>query len=163
MQRQQQKRNKRKIAILHNIRSVHNVGAIFRSCDAFGVREVWCTGYTPSPVDMLGRVRKDFAKTALGAEEHVVWKKEKSISMVIKRLQREGVIVAALEQSEKSLPLKQIMRKNDVAILVGNEVRGIDARTLKQCDVIYEIPMRGKKESLNVSVTFGIGAFALFS
>jgi len=162
-QQKNQKNNIRRIAILHNVRSIHNVGTIFRTSDAFGVSEVFCSGYTPSPVDVLGQVRKDFAKTALGAEKNIVWKKVENISLLIKKLQSEGVFVIAMELDDSAVVLeKKIYTKGSVALLVGNEIRGISKQTLRLVDLIVEIPMRGIKESLNVAVTFGIGAFSIF-
>lgn len=142
------------------MRSIHNVGTMFRTSDALGVSEVFCSGYTPSPVDILGRVRKDFAKASLGAEQNIRWKKVKNISALIKKLQSEGVFVIAMEQDGEAVKLgNEKLRNGDKALLVGNEVRGISKQTLKLADLILEIPMKGIKESLNVAVTFGIGAF----
>lgn len=166
LKRTQQKKGKnsfRRIAILHNVRSVHNVGTIFRTSDALGVLEVFCSGYTPSPVDMLGRTRKDFAKTALGAEKNITWTTCKDISKIIKKLQSEGVSIIAMEQDSESTILgSDNYIKGDKALLVGNEVRGISKQTLALVDHVVEIPMKGIKESLNVAVTFGIGAFVIF-
>jgi len=153
--------NKKIFLILHNIRSLYNVGAIFRTAEGLGVKKIYLTGYTPEPYDIFGKLRKDFAKTALGAEKYVEWKKQKNIFNLIKRLKKEKIQIIALEQSKKSLNLKKFSlgsrtSKSSIALILGNEVRGISKSVLKKSDVVVEIPMRGKKESLNVSVAAGI-------
>ena len=151
------------LVILHNIRSVHNVGSIFRTSDAAGVNEILLSGYTPTPLDRFNQPRKDFAKVSLGAEKTVPWKYVRTLGPTLKKLQKENYLLAAIEQDEKSTPLFGWRPPSDrpLAVLVGNEVRGISKPLLKKCDVILEIPMRGKKESLNVSVTAGIALFTL--
>lgn len=147
------------VAVLHNVRSLHNVGSIFRTADGAGVSKLYLTGYTPVPVDAFGRVRSEIAKTALGAEKTVLWEKKQNLSRVVKKLKREGFSIVALEQDKKSIDYRKFRSKSPVALIVGNEVRGLSSATLKQCDAVIEIPMRGKKESLNVSVAFGIACF----
>lgn len=157
------------ILILHNIRSLHNVGAIFRTADGVGVSKIYLTGYTPAPFDLFGKLRKDFAKTALGAEKSISWEKIKSISILIQRLKKEKYFITALEQSTRAIDLFQFSKAlpqhfkkySGLALIVGNEVRGVSPATLKLCDVILEIPMKGKKESLNVSVATGIALYSL--
>ena len=151
------------LLILHNIRSVHNVGSIFRTSDAAGVNEILLSGYTPTPLDRFNQPRKDFAKVSLGAEKTVPWKYVRTLGPTLKKLQKENYLLAAIEQDEKSTPLFGWHPPSDrpLAVLVGNEVRGISKPLLKKCDVILEIPMCGKKESLNVSVTAGIALFSL--
>ena len=151
------------LLILHNIRSVHNVGSIFRTSDAAGVGEIILSGYTPTPLDRFNQPRKDFAKVSLGAERTVPWKYVKTLGATLKKLQKENYLLVAVEQDERSTPLFNWRPPSDhpLAVLVGNEVRGISKPLLKKCDVILEIPMRGKKESLNVSVTAGIALFVL--
>lgn len=154
---------------MHNIRSLHNVGSMFRTADAMGVKKIYLTGYTPAPFDIFGKVRKDFQKTALGAESYVEWEKIKSINSVFKKVKKEKVFIAALEQAKNSILLchfatKSLLSnpiaKRGVAVVVGNEVKGISPAILKKCDRILEIPMLGKKESLNVSVAAGIALYA---
>ncbi len=152
--------------VLHNIRSLHNVGAIFRTAEGLGVKKIYSTGYTPEPYDIFGKLRKDFQKTALGAEKYIEWEKQKNIFALIKKLKQDGVKIVALEQTRNSLDLKKFslgnrVAKLGIALILGNEVRGISKSILKKCDKIIEIPMRGKKESLNVSVAAGIALYTL--
>ncbi len=151
-----------KVLILHNIRSVQNVGAIFRTCDAIGIDTIILSGYTPTPLDRFGRIRKDMAKTALGAEKNVPWEYFKTITPVMKKLKTKGFEIVAAEQSNRSIDYKKYKPKDKVAILMGTEVSGISPATLQKCDVVLELPMNGKKESLNVSVTAGIVLYRLF-
>lgn len=144
------------ILILNNIRSTENVGAIFRTCDAAGIDKIYITGYTPAPLDRFGKKRNDIAKSALGAEETVPWEQKKSFSSLLNKLKKEEYQIIALEQDAKSMHYKKVKLGERNAFLVGNEVLGIDKKTLAKCDQIGEIPMRGKKESLNVSVSLGI-------
>jgi tRNA G18 (ribose-2'-O)-methylase SpoU len=148
--------------ILHNIRSVHNVGSIFRTADAAGVSNIILSGYTPTPLDRFGRERKDFVKVSLGAEHSVPWQQVKSLTPVLTQLKKEGYVLAALEQDKNSTPLFAYKPQNkNVALIVGNEVRGVSPALRQKVDVLLEIPTRGKKESLNVSVATGIALFAL--
>lgn len=149
------------VLILHNIRSAHNVGSIFRTADAAGVSKIFLTGYTPAPTDRFGRPQKEIAKTALGAEQTVAWEHRASLAPLMATLRKEGVMIAALEQSDNSVDYKTFTPKPPFALLMGNEVEGIDVRTLKKCDAVIEIPMCGAKESLNVSVAAGIALFRL--
>lgn len=151
------------IAILENIRSVHNVGSIFRTADAAGIERVVLCGLTPKPIDRFKRVRDDFAKTALGAEKSVAWEYEQTAADAVRRLKEEGWRIVALEQTEKSKNVfeSDATDKKKIALVVGNEVEGVSAGILEEADEIVEIPMRGAKESLNVSVAFGIAAYAL--
>jgi 23S rRNA (guanosine2251-2'-O)-methyltransferase len=153
------KHKKENIVILHNIRSVENVGAMFRTADAAGVNKIYLTGYTPAPVDRFGRKRRDLAKSALGAEEFVAWEHKKLVNSVIAKLKRENFRIIAIEQAKNSIDYKKLNIKNKNAFIVGAEVTGIPKNILKKCDIIAEIPMRGKKESLNVSVALGIILF----
>lgn len=149
------------ILILHNIRSVENVGAIFRTADAAGIDKIYLTGYTPAPLDRFGRKRGDLAKSALGAEEFVKWEQKKNILPLLARLKRENYLIIGIEQDEKSVDYKKVKLKNKNAFIVGAEVEGIPKNILKKCDIIAEIPMRGKKESLNVSVATGVALFRI--
>lgn len=151
------------VLILHNIRSVYNVGAIFRTCDASGISKIYLTGYTPMPIDRFKRWRKDFAKAALGAEKTITWKYIETVEEVIKKMKKEEYTVIGFEQSVDAIDYKKVLIKGDTAFLVGNEVTGISPKILKKCDVIAEIPMKGKKESLNVSVAFGIAIFRILN
>ncbi|MFA5840954.1 MAG: TrmH family RNA methyltransferase [Candidatus Paceibacterota bacterium] len=152
---------KENVLILHNIRSVSNVGAMFRTADAAGINKIYLTGYTPAPLDRFGRKRGDLAKSALGAEEFVPWEQKKSISALLTKLKKENFLIIGIEQDKKSIDYKKVKIKQKNAFLVGEEVAGISKENLKKCDVIAEIPMRGKKESLNVSVALGIALFRI--
>lgn len=148
--------------ILHNIRSVHNVGSIFRTADAAGISKIILSGYTPTPLDRFGLPRKDLSKVALGAEQTIPWQQTKTFSQAVKLLKKENYFIAAVEQDKNSTPLFNFKapKNQPLALVLGNEVRGISPASLKMCDAILEIPMRGKKESLNVSVSAGIAMFS---
>ncbi len=149
------------ILILHNIRSVENVGAMFRTADAGGIDKIYLVGVTPAPLDRFGRKRQDLAKSALGAEEFVKWESKKTLLPLLTKLKKENYFIIGIEQSENSIDYKKVKLKEKNAFIVGTEVSGIPENILKKCDVIAEIPMRGKKESLNVSVAFGIALFRM--
>ena len=153
------------IAILHDIRSVHNVGSIFRTADGTGIEKLYLCGITPAPIDRFKKIRPDFAKVALGAEKNVTWESALDTSVLIKKLKQEGWKILSLEQSKRSIPYYRVsdIKSNGqkVALVVGNEVEGIPSSILKLSDAIIEIPMSGNKESLNVSVAFGIAAYRL--
>lgn len=147
--------------LLHDIRSTHNVGSIFRTADTLGVSKIYISGYTPTPLDKFNRPRKDIAKVALGAEKTISWEQVPSPNLLVKKLKKEGFQIVAVEQSEKSVDYKKVKIENKVMFIVGNEVSGMEKDTLKLCDVIAEIPQRGEKESLNVSVAFGVALFRM--
>ena len=140
--------------IVHNIRSAYNVGSIFRTADAFGVDKIFLTGYTPSP-----DFHKKVLKTALGAEKMVEWEKCWHIHKVINNLKKQKVKIYALEQNFRSNGIDNFLAKSSVALILGNEVRGLSSKVLEMADEIIEIPMFGKKESLNVSVAFGVAGY----
>lgn len=142
--------------ILPDIRSVVNVGSIFRTADAAGVSHIYLTGYTPGPLDRFDRPRKDFHKSALGAEDTVSWSRVDDVVALIAKLQSDGVLVVAVEQDARSIDYKSIPADQPIALLFGNEVDGVGQGLLDACDVIAEIPMRGQKESLNVAVSVGV-------
>jgi 23S rRNA (guanosine2251-2'-O)-methyltransferase len=147
------------VLILPDIRSAINVGAIFRTADAVGINKIYLTGYTPKPIDNFGKVQKDIAKSALGAERMVNWEFKKSLPALISKLKRDGYKIIALEQNEKSIDYRRIKRLNKMAIILGPEVEGLNKKIISKCDLIAEIKMYGKKESLNVSVACGIFLF----
>ena len=149
------------ILILHDIRSVENVGAMFRTADAAGINKIYLVGYTPAPLDRFGRKRGDIHKSALGAEEFVSWEQVKTIFPLIAKLKQEGFKMIAIEQDEKSIDYKKVKLISKNAFIVGTEVTGIPKKVLEKCDIIAEIPMRGKKESLNVSVATGVALFRM--
>jgi tRNA G18 (ribose-2'-O)-methylase SpoU len=150
--------------LLDNIRSVHNVGSIFRTAETLGISKIYCVGTTPVPIDRFGRKRKDFAKVALGAENMIPWEyvEESKVISLIERLKIERFQVIALEQAENSVDYKKIKVKGKTLVIIGNEVDGVSKELLKLVDVIAEIPLKGKKESLNVSVAAGIALFRMF-
>ncbi len=155
-------KNKQKVfIILPDIRSVHNVGAIFRTADACGVSKIFLTGYTPTPTDRFGRDRKDFTKCALGAEKTVDWEYREDLIDLIKELKQKNVEVVAVEQDTKSIDYKAFDLNKSTAFIFGNEVDGLSQDILNQVDTIIEIPMVGEKESLNVSVSVGIILFRI--
>ncbi len=147
--------------LLHNIRSTHNVGAIFRTADAVKVSKIFISGYTPAPIDRFGRVRQDISKTSLGAEKTVAWESIENIKYLIKKLKKEGFQIVGLEQDKKSIDYRKISKKEKMLIILGTEVSGIEKEILDLCDEIIEIPMLGEKESLNVSVATGIVLYQL--
>ncbi len=149
--------------ILHNIRSSENVGSMFRTADSAGVDKIYLTGYTPAPKDRFERKNNAISKSALGAEDYVIWEKEDDIVSLIKKLKKEKFSVVAIEQNEKSVDYKEIKIDKPVVFIVGNEVTGIEKEILLKCDHIAEIPMKGKKESLNVSVALGIALFRILN
>ena len=155
------KRQKEVFVLLHDIRSVHNVGSIWRTANVAGVTKIFLSGYTPSPVDRFGRERKDFAKVALNSQKTVAWEYIENPINLIKRLEKEGFYIVAIEQAENSVDYKKVKIKKPVLFLVGNEVEGIPQKLLKLADIVAEIPMKGDKESLNVSVAFGIALFRM--
>lgn len=151
------------ILLLHNIRSVHNVGSIFRTADAAGVKRIILSGYSPTPLDRFCRERGDFAKVSLGAEKTVPWEYVETLEPILVQLEQEDYCILALEQAPNSTNLFdfKIPTTRPLALLVGNEVEGVSPALLGQAEVILEIPMRGKKESLNVSVATGVALFVL--
>lgn len=146
--------------ILHNIRSNHNVGSIFRTADAAGIAKIFLTGYTPAPLDRFGRTNKEIVKTALGAQMSIAWERARSAPALLARLKKAKVFLVAIEQSPHSINYQKIPRRKSTAFIFGNEVQGLSHSILKQCDCVAEIPMRGAKESLNVSVAAGIVLFS---
>lgn len=147
--------------ILCSIRSLHNVGSIFRTADAAGVDKIYLCGITPTPLDRFGKLRQQMTKVSLGAEKTVAWETCFRTGDLIKKLKNEGFEIIALEQNKNSIPYYKFNnRKNKkVALVVGGEVKGLSKLILDKCDEIIEIPMNGKKESLNVAVAFGIAVF----
>jgi tRNA G18 (ribose-2'-O)-methylase SpoU len=145
--------------ILHNVRSAHNVGAIFRTADGAGVFKIFLTGYTPAPIDRFGRPRASLSKTALGATETVPWEVIEDIQALMNRLKSENIDIVAVEQSGEAIPYTEYTQKRDTAYIFGNEIEGVPESVVQSADVCLHIPMHGKKESLNVSTTAGIILF----
>lgn len=153
------------VLILHDIRSAHNVGSMFRTADGAGVSEIILAGYTPIPPKhdalYLTDADKALKKTALGAERTMSWRKVISVTRLVSRLKKEGFEIVALEQSKKSIDYRSYHPAKKVALLVGNEVGGVEEGILERCDAILEIPMFGHKNSLNVSVATGIALYQI--
>lgn len=141
--------------ILPNIRSCHNVGAMFRTADAFGVAKLFLVGYTPAPP------KPQIDKVSLGAEKWVPFETRKTLKPLIKTLKKQGIKIIALEKNEKSRDIAAFQPAGDIALIVGNEVEGVSPDILSLCDEILHIPMRGRKESLNVSIAAGIAMHML--
>ena len=140
--------------ILVDIRSAQNVGSIFRTADAVGIKHIYLVGITPSPIDRFGRARKDINKASLGAEKSVDWSHHKTFDEVVSS---EEMSVVAVEQTEDSTNIRDLKKDIDFDTLVfGNEVDGLPQDILNLCKFSIEIPMMGEKESLNVSVAFGV-------
>lgn len=152
--------------LLHNIRSTHNVGSIFRTAEGLGVNEIILSGYTPYPVHVdddrlphiAEKITKQIHKTALGAEKLLPFRRYENIEdfLVINKLP-----LIALEQAENSTKLSDYERKDAFILVLGEEVEGISTALLSKCETILEIPMQGQKESFNVSVAAGIALYAL--
>jgi 23S rRNA (guanosine2251-2'-O)-methyltransferase len=139
------------VVVLDNIRSMHNVGSVFRTADAFLIQGICLCGYTPRPP------HRDIHKTALGATDTVAWRHFEATSDAIRSLKEEGYTVLAVEQTEGSIRLNELsLEAGPVAIVFGNEVNGVDADALALCDESVEIPQWGMKHSLNVSIATGI-------
>lgn len=146
-------------ALLEDVRSLWNVGSIFRSADGAGFGRLYLCGITGCPP------HKSIAKTSLGAEEHVAWSHHSSALDVLPVLAGEGVQIVALEKTESSEPLDELLEQNKIraplCLIAGNEVAGVSAEALSLATVSGHLPMRGIKSSLNVAVAFGIAAYAI--
>lgn len=147
--------------ILPDIRSAINVGAIFRTADAVGIDKIYLVGVTPRPNDQFGRIQKDIAKSALGAETWIPWEYKEKLIPLINSLKKDGYEIVALEQSVVSIDYRKYKKPEKFAFILGPEVTGLDKKILDKCDKIVEIPMKGKKESLNVSVAAGVALFQI--
>ncbi len=139
------------IVILDNIRSMHNVGSVFRTADAFLIEAIFLCGYTPQPP------HRDIQKTALGATETIDWIYFPTTMEAVQMLKEKGYRIFAVEQAEGSISLERFVQTEEkTAVIFGNEVDGVDATVLPLCDGCIEIPQLGMKHSLNISVAAGI-------
>lgn len=146
------------ILIAHNVRSTHNVGSLLRTAEGLGIERVYLTGYTPYPQQttdtrlphLAQKTHRQISKTALGAEAAAFWEQANDVFSVLEVLKKSGYTIAALEQSDTSVPLPTYLPPAKLALLVGREVEGIEPEVLEYADVVLEIPMFGKKESFNV-------------
>ena len=157
------------IVIAHDLRSAHNVGSLIRTADGLGVHKIYFTGYTPYPISkndirlphIASKIHKQIIKTSLGAEDFVDWEYVEDLDSLVKSLKSDNYLVAALEQSDNSTSITDYTDNQDIALILGREVEGIDAKILKLCDLTLEIPMLGKKESLNVTQAAAIALYQL--
>ena len=136
--------------LVENVRSVHNIGSIFRTADGFGAEMIYLTGYTAYPP------RKDLSKTALGAEEVVPWQHFDNPIDAAKTIIKEGISLVLIEQTKISKSIYDISWQFPLCFIIGNEVDGVSEELSSMCQIHAEIPMRGIKQSLNVSVATGI-------
>lgn len=141
--------------VLNNIRSLHNVGTIFRTADGAGVEKIWLCGITGYPP------QGGISKTALGAEDHVPWEYRENVLDVIKDLKKKGYQILLLEQMQGSVDHDQFRPKSPVCLVIGNEVDGVADNLQSLADAAIEIEMDGIKNSLNVAVAFGVAVFQL--
>jgi tRNA G18 (ribose-2'-O)-methylase SpoU len=161
------------VVIAHNIRSVHNIGSIFRTSEGFGVSKIYLSGYSPSSDHGLPHVREKISrqlhKTALGAEKIVSHEYADSVEKLIISLKKSGFTIIGLEQDPRAIPLPKyhlrkgptLTQKGEIVLLLGEEVHGITPELRDMCDALVEIPMRGQKESFNVAVAAGIALYHL--
>ncbi len=155
--------------IAHNIRSAHNIGSIFRSCEGFGVEKLYLTGYSPYPKlqkdtrlpHITDKLTKQISKTALGAEKYLDFTHHQDLMELIVSLKDKGYVIAGLEQDKNSTVLKDFKTTDKLALIVGEELKGLTPEIRNQCEVLLEIPMFGKKESFNVAVATGIALYGL--
>ncbi len=147
------------IVVLDNIRSLHNIGSVFRTSDAFLIDKIYLCGITACPP------HKEIHKTALGATEAVDWEYVEDTLELVKKLQNQGVFVAAIEQAEHSTSLLDfsVANRTKIAVVFGNEVKGVQQAVVSAADACIEIPQYGTKHSLNISVSCGVVLWDLFS
>lgn len=146
------------IIILDDVRSLHNIGSVFRTADAFLIEKIYLCGITATPPN------KEIHKTALGATETVTWEYNKDVTEVLKTLKEQDTIVVAIEQVESAILLQDFEPENDkkYALVFGNEVKGVSQEAINLCHNTIEIPQLGTKHSLNISVSVGIVVWDLF-
>lgn len=154
--------HKETIVVLDNIRSAYNVGAIFRTAEGAGVTSLLLVGYTPAPLDRFGRKNTEIAKTSLGASAMVPYEAIATTQACTERLmalKEDGYQIIAVEQTSSSVSLYEIEYAPKTVFIFGNEIDGVQPALLEVASVVAEIPMRGQKESLNVSVSVGVVLF----
>lgn len=139
--------------ICDNIRSLENIGSIFRTADALGVSKIYLCGISGKPP------HHKISKTALGAEETISFEYHKQTWRLIEKLKKDKINIIALEQDKRAVDISEFKPEFPLAMIVGNEVDGVSKKILDKCDKIIFLPMRGKKESLNVSVAFGVAGY----
>lgn len=149
------KRQPEIILLCQNVRSLHNVGSIFRTADAYGVAKIYLCGYTGAPP------RDQISKVALGAEQWIPWENKKSTWQAVESLRLSGYEIVALEQEKSSISITKFKPKYPLVLIVGNEVGGVTKEIIRRADKIVHLPMFGQKESLNVAVACGIALASL--
>jgi 23S rRNA (guanosine2251-2'-O)-methyltransferase len=157
------------VLIAHNLRSTHNVGSLLRTAEGLGVQKVCLTGYTPYPAQEHDfrlphesrKIDAQIRKTALGAEQSQAWEYWPSIDDAIASLKQAGYTIAALEQTPHSVPLPDYAAPDNIALIVGREVEGVEPEVLALTDVALEIPMAGQKESFNVAQAAAMALYDL--
>ena len=142
--------------LVENIRSVHNVGSIFRAADGFGAEKIYLTGYTAHPP------REDLHKTALGAEDAVPWEYYDNPANAAESIKKQGIELILVEQTLESKSIYEINIQFPICFMMGNEVHGVSEELSKLADIHVELPMRGIKQSLNVSVAAGVVGYEFF-
>ncbi len=142
-------------AVLDNVRSLHNVGSIFRTADGAGVEKLYLCGMTGTPP------RAEIRKAALGAEETVAWQYFTTTREALQHFRAEGYQLVALERAENSIDFRAAQYKFPLALIVGHEFEGLAPEILSECDLVVSLPMRGRKQSLNVAVAFGVAAYEI--
>ncbi|HUC96322.1 MAG TPA: TrmH family RNA methyltransferase [Candidatus Saccharimonadales bacterium] len=155
------------IVIAHNIRSTHNIGSIFRTCEGFGVSKIIVSGYSPYPKlpndtrlpHLVTRLTDQIHKSALGAETMVPFEHVDDVDF--DSIKKSGFTIVGLEQDNRSIPINKFSRPPKMALVLGEEVYGLTDDIRDECDALIEIPMSGKKESFNVSVAAGIALYSL--
>jgi tRNA G18 (ribose-2'-O)-methylase SpoU len=147
------------IIILDNVRSLNNVGSVFRTSDAFLIEKIYLCGITATPP------HKDIQKTALGATESVAWEYAENASVLVKNLRSQGVFVVSIEQAESAISLQDfsVQQETTYALVFGNEVKGVQQDVVSISDAVVEIPQYGTKHSLNISVSVGVVVWDFFS
>jgi 23S rRNA (guanosine2251-2'-O)-methyltransferase len=147
------------VVILDNVRSMHNVGSVFRTCDAFLVEKLYLCGFTPCPP------HREIQKTALGATDTVAWESITSAKEIVSTLSAEGYIIFAVEQTHNSIALDQftLTQKSKIALVFGNEAEGVNEEVIDHCNGAIEIPQFGSKHSFNISVSAGIVLWDIYN
>jgi 23S rRNA (guanosine2251-2'-O)-methyltransferase len=157
------------VLIIHNVRSAHNAGALLRTADGLGIQRVVFSGYTPYPAaqddtrlpHLAEKTNRAIQKTALGAEKSVNWHKTDDLPAYLEKLKEEGYEITALEQTATSQNLTSYMPPEKLALLVGNEVEGLDVNLLDSINIHLQIPMLGSKESFNVAAAAAMALYHL--
>jgi tRNA G18 (ribose-2'-O)-methylase SpoU len=159
------------IVIAHNIRSSHNIGSIFRTCEGLGIKKLVLSGYSPYPKKpndkrlphVASRAAGQISKTALGADKYLSWEYANDVFSTISKLKSAGYTIASLEQSAKSIDLNEFDPPVKIAVILGSEIEGVSKDILDMSDIVIEIEMKGKKESFNVSAAAAMCLYKLSS